>query len=142
MFSKGCEYGIRAVLYIAEQSKKSLRPNLTEIAEAIDSPVAFTAKILQKLARNGVVESRKGPTGGFVVYPENKLKLIDVVVATDGDAVFSGCGLGLPECSEAHPCPIHDQFVAVRGGLKQMLEKTEIDGLAEKLVAGGTFLKL
>ena len=38
MFSKACEYGIRAVLFIAKQSQKDLRPNVAEIAKAVDSP--------------------------------------------------------------------------------------------------------
>ena len=63
MFSKACEYGIRAAVYIAHQSMEGRRVSLKEIAEKIDSPVAFTAKILQQLSRNGIVESIKGAGG-------------------------------------------------------------------------------
>ncbi|MDT0678466.1 RrF2 family transcriptional regulator [Autumnicola musiva] len=141
MFSKACEYGIRATLYIARQSQIGMRPNLSEIAGAVNSPEAFTAKIMQKLAKNNVVESRKGPSGGFFIDPSSKTKLIAIVEAIDGDVIYNGCGLGLAECSEAHPCPLHDEFVSIRGELKEMLKNTTIHGLAGKLESEHTFLK-
>ncbi|AFL79662.1 putative transcriptional regulator [Aequorivita sublithincola DSM 14238] len=142
MFSKACEYGIRSVLFIAEQSQLDKRPNVVQIAKAVDSPEPFTAKICQQLARAGVILSKKGPNGGFYLEKDSKLKLIDIVTSIDGDTIFTGCGLGLPECSAAHPCPVHDQFKAVRDGLKNMCENTLVLDLSERLRRGETFLKL
>ncbi len=65
MFSKSCEYGIKALIYIANYSIKDKRANISFPAEAIDSPTAFTAKILQRLVKGDIVNSRKGPHGGF-----------------------------------------------------------------------------
>mgnify|MGYP002795141008 FL=1 len=67
MFSKACEYGIRATIYIAMQSLEGFRVNLKEIAAAIDSPIAFTAKILQQLVKSNIVESVKGAKGGVQI---------------------------------------------------------------------------
>ena len=67
MFSKSCEYGIRASIYIAKQSLKDRKVSQKEIAKSIDSPEAFTAKILQKLSKTNVIRSMKGPNGGFFV---------------------------------------------------------------------------
>lgn len=142
MFSKACEYGIRATLYIAQQSKNGIWSNLGEIAKAVNSPEAFTAKIMQKLVKQGVIESRKGPSGGFYIAPTSKIKLIEIVLAIDGDIIYNGCGLGLAECSETHPCPLHNDFVSIRGNLKSMLNNTEIMTLTDKLESGLTFLKL
>ena len=141
MFSKACEYGIRATLHVALQSKKGMRPNISEIAKAVDSPEAFTAKIMQKLAKNAVVESRKGPAGGFYIPPTSKTKLIEIVRAIDGDVIYNGCAMGLAVCSEKNPCPLHNDFVAIRSNLKKMLENTEIINLVDKLESGHTFLK-
>src|SRR5690554_8019286 len=107
MFSKACEYGIRATLYISTQSLNGDRVSLKDIARGIASPEAYTAKILQQLARDGVVDSLKGPTGGFKISRErlDEIKLIDIVSSLDGDAVFVGCGLGLRECNAEMPCP-------------------------------------
>lgn len=142
MFSKACEYGIRAVLFIAEQSGQDKRPNISEIAKAVDSPEPFTAKICQQLARAGIILSKKGPNGGFYIEKDSSLNLADIVTSIDGEAIFTGCSLGLPECSSERPCPVHDQFQDVREGLKNMCENTTVLQLSEKLRNGETFLKL
>lgn len=142
MFSKACEYGIRAVLFIAEQSQNDLRPNIAEIAKAVDSPEPFTAKICQQLARAGILLSKKGPNGGFYLEKDSTLKLSHIVETIDGDAIFHGCCLGLSECTPLHPCPVHEQFEEVRGGLKKMCENTYVMELASRLKKGETFLKL
>lgn len=143
MFSKACEYGIRAMLYVAEQSQRDNRVNIKEISAAIDSPEAFTAKVLQQLARNGIVDSLKGPTGGFSIPKDklNEIKLRDIVHAIDGDQIYRGCGLGLPECNDDRPCPVHHKFSNVRDELQEMLETTTVIELASGLNKGLTFLK-
>lgn len=142
MFSKACEYGIRAVLFIAKESQNDKRPNITEIAKAVDSPEPFTAKICQQLARAGIILSKKGPNGGFYLEKDSELKLIDIVSAIDGDSIFRGCCLGLAECSSEHPCPVHNQFEDIRGGLKKMCENTSVVALSLDLNEGETFLKV
>ncbi|WP_117884673.1 RrF2 family transcriptional regulator [Aureibaculum luteum] len=143
MFSKACEYGIKASIYIALQSLQDKRVSLKEIAEEINSPVAFTAKILHQLAKNDILDSVKGPAGGFQIEKDNveKLKLSHVVFAIDGDSIYSGCGLGLEKCNEKQPCPLHDKFVIIRNELKQMLEETSLLDLTSGLDLGITFLK-
>lgn len=143
MFSKACEYGIRAMLHIATQSREGRRVSLKEIAAAIDSPEAFTAKILQQLARHRIVDSVKGPNGGFEIAEKDRsrIRLSHIVSAIDGDQVYNGCGLGLKECNAAKPCPVHDKFKIIREELKNMLESTSMEDLAYPLKDGLTFLK-
>lgn len=143
MFSKACEYGLRAAIYIAGQSLSNRKVSLKEIAESIDSPESFTSKILQQLSRNRIINSEKGPTGGFSMdrHELEKVKLSDIVSAIDGDNIYKGCGLGLERCNEKRPCPLHDQFKVIRDELKQMLETTTIKDLALGLKDGSTMLK-
>lgn len=141
MFSKACEYGIRATLFIAKESNNGKRPSLSEIAEAIDSPESFTAKILQKLVQENIIFSKKGPHGGFYADPENDKKLSEIVSSIDGDTIYNGCALGLKKCSEEHPCPLHSDFYGIRNELKGMLENTTVQELAGKLDTGQSFLK-
>lgn len=141
MFSKACEYGIRAVVLIAQKSKNGKRAGLKTIAKAIDSPEAFTAKILQKLVQQNIIESTKGPQGGFSMDPENNTFLVEVVVAIDGDSIVTGCALGLEKCSEDHPCPLHSDFTEIRNNLKHLLETTTVLELTKKLDSGLSFLK-
>lgn len=143
MFSKACEYAIRATIYVAEQALRNERASLKAIAKEIESPVAFTAKIMQQLARNNIVYSIMGPTGGFQMDKDrvDEIKLSEVVNAIDGNAIYRGCGLGLKECDASRPCPLHDKFSIIRNDLQEMLEGTSIHELATGLEIGLTFLK-
>ena len=143
MFSKACEYGIRASIFIAEQSLLDKKVSLKDIAKAIDSPEAYTSKILQQLSRNFIINSDKGPTRGFSMSQQQleEVKLSTVVTAIDGDAIYKGCGLGLKNCNEKMPCPVHNQFKVVREELREMLETTLVKSLTMDLKEGLTFLK-
>jgi Rrf2 family protein len=143
MFSKACEYGIKASTYIALQSLEEKRVSLKEIAEEIDSPIAFTAKILHKLAKSNILESVKGPAGGFQIPREkiDSIKLADIVYAIDGDDIYQGCALGFKECNDLHPCPLHGKFIDIRDKLKYLLQNTSLFELTTGLETGITFLK-
>ena len=57
MFSKACEYAIKSSIYIAQNSIVGKRVNVKEVSKAVDAPEAFTAKILQQLCREGIMDS-------------------------------------------------------------------------------------
>nr|WP_297789803.1 Rrf2 family transcriptional regulator [uncultured Allomuricauda sp.] len=143
MFSKACEYGIRAAVYVTLQSLEGRRVGVNEIAEEIDSPIAFTAKTLQQLTKNEIIHSVKGPNGGFEIAREDmdSAKLSMIVKAIDGDKIYTGCGLGLKECNAQKPCPLHDRFLDIRNNLRNMLESTSLFDLATGLEVGLTYLK-
>ncbi|GAB3721210.1 MULTISPECIES: RrF2 family transcriptional regulator [Flavobacterium] len=143
MFSKSCEYGIRATIFIATHCCKEGKVGLKEIAKEIDSPIAFTAKILQVLVKNNIVKSSKGVGGGFMILKDElkSIKLVNIVNAIDGDSVFLRCGLGLSNCSEEHPCPVHEKFKFVKKDLIYMLENTSLEELSLGIKKGQTFLK-
>jgi len=128
MFSKSCEYGLRAVVFIAQESLEGRKPGSVQVSNAIDSPEAFTGKILQILKKKKVIDSIKGPYGGFYM-PEERIKSISIskiVTAIDGDSVYTSCGMGLKACDEKAPCYLHDYFATIRGDLKRMLEENTL----------------
>lgn len=142
LLSKTCEYAIRAMIYIAQQSSKGNRVGIKDIAANIESPEYFMAKILQDLSRKGFVQSVKGPNGGFYMDEEHtRITLADIVRAIDGDQLFTGCGLGMKECSADHPCPIHHRFGAIRNDIKKMLEESIVAMFVDSLELNLTFLK-
>lgn len=143
MLSKTCEYAVRATLVIAAETEQGNRISLREIARKIDSPESFTAKILQKLARNNIVDSLKGNGGGFYVSKEKLIQvtLSDIILAIDGEALFKRCSLGLNDCSEIKPCPFHNQYKPIRVQLKLALDSTSLADLVSGLVSHSTFLK-
>ncbi len=144
MFSKACEYGIRASTYIALQSLEGKRVSLKKIAAEINSPVAFTAKILQQLSKNNIVNSVQGAQGGFEIDRTkiDTIKLSEIVHAIDGDNVFVGCALGLKECNADKPCPVHGKFIQIRDDLSHMLNNTSLYDMTVGLEVGLTYLKL
>ncbi|PVW15842.1 RrF2 family transcriptional regulator [Marixanthomonas spongiae] len=143
MFSKACEYGIKASTFIALQSLQQRRVSLKEIAAEIDSPVAFTAKILHQLAKSDILKSNKGPSGGFEIPKEkiDTIMLSHIVFAIDGNSIYEGCALGFDRCDANQPCPLHNKFVGIRDELKDMLNKTSLYELATGLEVGLTYLK-
>ena len=142
IFSKTCEYAIRAVFFIAHKTADGGRVGIKEIATGIDSPEHFLAKVLQDLSKRGIVLSAKGPNGGFYTDATVLQRPIsDVVEAVDGNGVFIGCALGLKQCSEGNPCPLHQQFKAIRTQLHHLLNTTTIGEFNTDLISGVTALK-
>ena len=142
MFSKTCEYALRALIYITQQTKDGGRIGIKDIASGIDSPEYFIAKILQDLSRKGFVQSAIGPTGGFYLDSISlNRSLAEIVKEMDGDKIFTGCALGLKECSESHPCPVHNEFRHIRNNLQNMLNEMKIGDFVSQLEAQKIFLR-
>lgn len=142
MFSKACEYAIRAALYVAIRSADGTKLNIQEIAREIDSPQPFTAKILQTLVREGIISSSKGPNGGFFLKPKSKPILLNSIVkAIDGVDILQTCVLGLKDCSDKFPCPVHHEIKDGKHKMRDILRRKSIQELAGEFAKGKTFLK-
>jgi len=143
MFSKACKYAINSMIYLATLPDGLERSGLKEISFAIDSPEAFTGKILQALVRENLLVSVKGPHGGFEISEEGrKAPLYRIVQVIDGDSIFTGCALGLQVCSEKHPCAVHHKFKAIRDHLTGMMMTTTLTDMAQGITNGISFLKV
>ncbi len=142
MFSKSCEYAIKAMIFVAQKSRGGSRVGIKEIAKGTDAPEHFVAKIMQDLGRRKLVNSVKGPNGGFYL---NKLDLdtsiSDIVKAIDGDKLYMDCVLGLKACSEINPCPVHFEYKEIKRRLIRMMENNTIGDFNKKLDSGQFFLK-
>ncbi|HJP63542.1 MAG TPA: Rrf2 family transcriptional regulator [Mucilaginibacter sp.] len=141
ILSKSCEYAIRATVYIAGKTKKNEKVGIIEVAGAIGSPAPFTGKILQTLVRKKVLSSAKGPNGGFYIENGGSLFLIDIIRAMDGNGLFTSCVLGLEKCSEAQPCPMHEQIKPLRDALMTEFSKPSVNDLVQEFENNKYFLK-
>ncbi|MEQ8582029.1 MAG: Rrf2 family transcriptional regulator [Marinoscillum sp.] len=141
MFSKACEYALKIMIYLCSVKERGKLAGLKDIAGAIDSPEAYTAKILQQLVRADLLESLRGPSGGFKVVGRD-ITLLEVVVAIDGEGLVKNCVLGLKECSGEYPCPAHDKFIAMRDHLKGVLTTTYLSDLKGGVIEGNRFLRV
>ncbi|MDT8393276.1 MAG: Rrf2 family transcriptional regulator [Bacteroidales bacterium] len=141
MLSRSTEYALRALVYVQLKNWEGKRPGIIEISREIESPAAFTAKILQLLARHRLLQSMKGRGGGFFFDEEkDELNLFKVVVTIEGDSFFHKCGFGLKNCSNENPCPLHDRFVRVRDEFREIVESETIQSLAAKVKDGSAVL--
>lgn len=142
MLSKATEYAIRALVFIQLQNWKQRHPGVLEIAAEIGAPTAFTAKILHTLTRQQLLHSMKGRGGGF--FFENNvsdLTLYRIIIMMEGDGLFNQCGIGLKNCSDQHPCPLHEEFIPIRNKLLQLAQAETIHSLAGKIRNGDAVLK-
>ena len=135
MFSKSTEYALRAIIYLAQKSSADHKIGIAELSEAIDSPRSFTAKILQKLTKdNKLVRSATGPTGGFYLTEQAKKKSVfHVLTILEEENIIMGCILGLKECSEINPCPMHAQYKKIKPQLLEMLDRKSILELSKEM---------
>ena len=123
ILSKSCVYGLRAVLYVSSFSEERKFVPIREIAEKLDLSFHFLTKILQQLTEAKLMDSYRGPNGGVrLVRDPGKISLFDIVRAIDGDDLFKTCVLGLAECSEKRPCPMHHLWGAHREELLRALD--------------------
>jgi len=135
IFSKKCEYGLQAVLYMAAKEPGCVCPS-DEIADKLQIPKEFVSKILQSLTESGIVDSKKGKSGGFLLAKNpSKIRLIDIVTAIDGLDLFNRCVLGFPNCSPDQPCPVHDKWGELRTKAYNMLTDETIDKFKEKTLS-------
>ncbi|MGA7721160.1 MAG: Rrf2 family transcriptional regulator [Ignavibacteriaceae bacterium] len=131
IFSKKCEYGLQAVLFLAAGQTGEVIP-AEEIANKLNIPKEFVSKILQNLTESGLVYSKKGKSGGFALAKAPELiRLIDIIAAIDGLGIFNSCVLGFPNCSPQHPCPLHDKWGALRTNAYNMLTDQTLDQLKD-----------
>ena len=142
MFSKTTEYALRATIFIAQRGTIDKKLSIEEIAKAIDSPKSFTAKILQNLTKdNKIISSTRGPGGGFYMTEEAKKLPVRVVLqAMEVDEVLKKCILGLNQCSEEKPCPMHSEYKHIKEKMVQLFEKKTIQYLADETSKENIFI--
>ncbi len=108
MLSRASKYAILSTLYLAEHSSKEKKISVKQIADEIEVPSPFLAKLFQQLVHAKIISSVKGPNGGFYITPKNGKKTVcDIIENIDGLHKLNECFLGLHECDSKNPCPVH-----------------------------------
>ena len=132
MFTRTCEYAVRAATYIAEYGAE--KPVLArDVAAYADVPLKYLQKVLRDMVRSGVLKSARGIGGGFrLARPAGKVSLMDVVAPFDDVLRRSNCPFGNPQCGIANPCPVHDRWGRVMGSYQRFLTTTTLGKLVKK----------
>lgn len=136
MLSQTAEHAMRAVLYLAQRAPGEAVP-AEAIAEALDAPRSYLSKTLAALARQGIVSSMRGPTGGFrlAVAPE-RLTVEEVVRAFDEPRARAACLLGGKPCRDDAPCAAHYRWKAVTEDAREPLRRTTVADLLGTTTSG------
>lgn len=141
MLSLTCKTAIKAVIYLSSRTDPGDRPGIREIAKAINANEHTVGKLLQTLVKEGVINSLKGPSGGFFITgDQQKLPIMTIIEAIDGTGAFTECGLGLSKCSASHPCPIHDEYQEGKKLLEKLFRTHRIVDLRGAVTSGAAFL--
>ncbi|PIE90732.1 MAG: transcriptional regulator [Acidobacteria bacterium] len=142
MFSLTCEYAIRALTYIATQNLEETTM-VADIAKEANIPNAYLSKILMQLKERNILDSLKGPGGGFffIKKPED-ISLKDIVPIFDPDITDeNNCIMGFSICGGNNPCPLHSSWAGFREKLFNIMETTTIAFMAEAVAAKKAFLQ-
>ncbi len=141
MLSYTCKTAIKAVIFLATKYDKGLKCGIKEIAENIDASEHTVGKLLQILVKQQVINSLKGPSGGFYINDEQlRMPIMKIVEAIDGEETFRMCGLGLSRCSAIHPCPIHNDYKQARDILEKIFRSNRILDLCTPVNKGLAYL--
>jgi Rrf2 family transcriptional regulator, iron-sulfur cluster assembly transcription factor len=133
IFSKSFGYAIRSILYVAVMRDEKRCVQVEEVATKLAVPRYFMGKIMKKLAKEKMLVSTKGPSGGFILNEHTlQMSLLSVIEIIDGVEIFDSCALRAKECNSLSPCPMHFQLESVKHNLKSILSDTTIGDLLEE----------
>jgi Rrf2 family protein len=137
MFSQTVEYALRAVVYLAYEAPEAR--TTAQIADATRLPRDYLSKILQGLAKKGLVQTQRGVGGGVsLARAAEELTILDVVNAVEPIQRITTCPLGLA-AHGARLCPLHKRMDAAMATVEEAFGKTT---LAEVLAEPGDSIPL
>lgn len=140
MLSNTSRYAIRALIYLAINKNDGRKVGIKKIAEDLNIPSPFLGKILQTLAKQKVLNSTKGPNGGFGISDKSQeINLFEIIKIIDGDDLFDRCLISDRSCTEmeGNPCSLHKHYEPIRENLRKMFEGHTIQQLAEEFKSSG-----
>ena len=130
VFSKTFGYAVRGLLYIALVNETKPKIQMEEIAERLALPRHFLGKVMKKLAKEGIINSTKGPHGGFFINEDTLntplVKLIEITSEVDQ---FDSCILRMRKCNSNNPCPLHFQVETMKNQWRSLIADTTVGDL-------------
>jgi len=127
MLNQTVEYALRAVIHIGRDPSVSFRAS--EVAKAIDAPRDYVAKILGQLVRAGILESGRGPCGGFRLSGSPEETRLADVVNVFGQNTARRCLLGHGVCGETPSCAVHKRWAPIATSLNGFFADTTLADL-------------
>jgi Rrf2 family protein len=131
--TKKADYGLMALKYLAEQPGKGpAAQSAKDIAQAYHIPPPLLAKILQTLARAGLLVSHAGTNGGYALArPASEISAFEVIRAIDGPLFITSCITIHGSCDLAGHCTIKEPLRKVNDSIKELLSNIHVSDLIE-----------
>lgn len=129
MLSHTADYALRALLVLGRNyGQRSVRAD--EVADATGTPRNYTAKVLNGLAKAGVVSSVRGPSGGFaLLQPPHAISLANIIDLFDEPHQHTKCLLGVRPCTPSEPCAAHQTWTSVMRARREPLTSITLGDL-------------
>lgn len=130
LVTRETNYAVRCVIYLARDGDKVA--SVGEISKKMIIPKSFLAKILQRLVREGIVNSSRGAQGGFRLHKRPEyITLLEVFMAIQGIAPINTCAVDKRKCKLNSHCCVHPLWVDIRSDVeKRLATKTVADLIA------------
>ncbi len=129
MLNQTSEYALRVVALIASRPPEE-PSHATELAATLDVPANYLSKILHQLAGAGVLASRRGRHGGFVLAkPATRLRLATVIAPFEDVAAYRTCLLGQSACNDRVACVAHHRWKPIAESILRFLADTTVESL-------------
>jgi Rrf2 family protein len=131
LITRETDYAVRCVMYLARKSDQ--RTIVDEIAKSMHIPKHYLAKILQRLVREGIVESVRGIKGGYRLLKSPKeISLMDIMGTIQGSVPVNVCALDKHRCQISASCSVHPIWVDIRKDIETRLKRETIDKLMKR----------
>jgi len=135
--SKTSEYAIRLIFYLLKEGDNCHYIRLRKIAPELGVSFYQLTKVAQKLIQAGILESYTGPNGGVTLKQNSDgIRLIDIVAPIEGGGLFDKCMLGLGECGDGDPCPVHEYWEDTMLRLKRLFNEITLEEMREHYPMG------
>jgi Rrf2 family iron-sulfur cluster assembly transcriptional regulator len=133
LLSRTSAYAVRAAIHLASRDGEEAEEEfvrVSELAGALDVPQNYLSKILHQLVGAGLLASGRGPRGGFrLARAPEAITLADLVEAVEPGRAQRRCLLGRPECTDSHPCPLHERWLRLGDDIDHFLHETSLADL-------------
>ncbi|MFN0059763.1 MAG: RrF2 family transcriptional regulator [Planctomycetota bacterium] len=134
LYTRASEYGLLALQAMGREPDRYW--TVEQICEQAHTPPEFTRKVLRQLVTAGILESVRGPTGGFILArPPGEIRLIEVILGLEKHSRFDRCILGFGECTESQPCALHYMWSPIKAKALHMLTSRNVKDLASAPIA-------
>jgi Rrf2 family protein len=133
LISKTSRYALQAATCLAECWEEGESVRVGDIADHLDVPRNYLSKTLHQLARQGVLISERGPSGGFRLAADPaSITLAEIVEPLEPSLSEQHCLLGRTTCSDDDPCMAHSRWKKLSGDLRSFLADTSLADLARR----------